>query len=151
EVDHFDMKGQQNSGIDEEPSGGASAYVHVHDGVVDNSASSTSIAVSLGGESGGAIDLHQRVEHLMGLEGAATIGQTNDLEVDGLTLLSSTAFPANPTDAMLLARQINSDIQLRNIYIERTGTAGNGPCIDFESVGGSRATLDGIQLLQTRP
>lgn len=149
ELDHFYMDGQENSQIDEEPSGGASTFIHIHDGITNNLLSNTSVSDSFGGESGGAIDTHQRVENLLVLGGRVTIGQTTDLQIDGLSIFSSAAYPADPTEASLVIRQINSDIQLRHIKIERTGTSGNGIAFDMENLGGSRSTIDGLDVYQT--
>jgi len=143
EFDHFDAKGAQNSELDEEPTGGASQYIHVHDGLFDNSQGSTSQLIGVGGESGGAIDQHQRIEHVLAIAGAATIIQTSDLQIDDLTMLSSAAFVANPTDATIAVRQSNADIQLRNLHLERTGTSGNGILLDLENSAGNTTITGG--------
>lgn len=44
---------------------------------------------------------------------------------------------------MLLVRQVNNDIVLRNLRLERTGTATHGNGLDFENLGGDRATIQG--------
>lgn len=147
EVDHFYIDGVQNSPIDFEPSGPTTItidHAHVHHGTLDNSLGHTSVAMSIGGVSHGARLRHARFHDLVVIGGRVVVVSTDDLQIRGLTVLSSAAFPNDAAGGLLTVRQVNNDLELIDVHAERTGTSAPGNVLDIENSGNATTVEGGL-------
>ena len=151
EVDHFYVHGVQNSCIDMEPSGSNElSRAHIHHFFIDNSGGSTGSAVSFGGVSSGARATDLRVTDGVVLAGRMNTFSTDDALFENITVISTAAFVSDPTIANVFFRQINNNLTIRNIRIERIGSSGTGAALDIENTG-NRTTIDGGYIRQGTP
>ncbi|MDA0166728.1 hypothetical protein OM076_41080 [Solirubrobacter ginsenosidimutans] len=149
EISDFYIDGSKNSPIDMEPTGtdpGTMEHLSIHHGVCDNSLGRTSVAFSIGGLSHGPRVAHMRVADVLVLAGRVNILSTDDLHVDRLTVLSSEAYPADVHGPTVAVRQINNDLVLSNLHLERTGTSAKGNVLDISNAGNSTFIDGGLFL-----
>ena len=151
EFSHFYIIGAQNSGIDMEPTGSNTMdRAWMHNIIVDNSISNTGSAVSLGGVSNGDRATNTRVHDLVVLGGRVNITSTDNMQIERLTVQTSVAVQSDPAISLVSVRQINNDLLLKDLRLERTGTSAAGNCLDIENRG-SRTTVEGGLFLQGVP
>jgi hypothetical protein len=149
EISDFHIDGTKNSPIDMEPSGadpGSMEHMSIHHGVCDNSLGRTSVAFSIGGLSHAERIGHIRVSDVLVLGGRVNILSTDDLHVERLTVLSSAAYPQDVNGATVTVRQINNDLVLSNLHLERTGTSAKGNVLDISNAGNSTFIDGGLFL-----
>ena len=148
EFAHFYIFGAQNSGIDMEPTGeNIMDRAWFNDITVDNSAGNTGNAVSLGGVSHGARATNTRVHDIVVLGGRVNITSTDNMEVERLTVQTTLVAKSDPAISLVSVRQVNNDLVLKDLRIERIGTSAPGNCLDIEN-SGNRTTVVGGMFLQ---
>jgi hypothetical protein len=136
------IRGAQNSLIDMEPTGTGTMHgAYFHDLDCDNSQGHTGSAVSFGGVSHGARAAALRVRDVTVREGRIIVISTERAEFDRVTITSASAFASDPHIASLVVRQVNNDLQLRHLSIERIGASAAGPCLDIENAGNATTIL----------
>jgi len=132
EVWDFYIRGAKNSPLDMEPSAAAPMEgLHIHDGVIDNSAGTTAHAVSLGGFEDGARQVtplrNSRLHHVAILEGQITLLDTDGLEISDVTLYASGRGPmATSIAPMIYVYHQNTNLRLQRVDILRDAGAGTG-------------------------
>lgn len=149
EVSNFFIDGVQNSPLDQEPTGsGTMEYANVHHGFIDNSLGATSYGASYSGVSAGSRTSRNRLADITILNGALSIISTEDLLVERVKSICTAAFAADTTTPNILIRQRNDNLQIRDVTVERSGTAVAAALIDVENPVGSGFTLDGFNAKQ---
>jgi hypothetical protein len=146
ELGSFFIDGVRNSPIDMEPTGPAPqpmAHLNIHDGLIDQSLGQSDVAFSIGGESHYARAQHIRVSDITVLEGRVVVLSTDDLQIQNMTIIAAAQF----AEPLLLVRQINNDLRLEQLYLERQAGSRNGNVLDIENAGNS-TTLDGGAFLE---
>lgn len=149
---NFYIKGAQNSPWDSEPTGsGASERISVRNFIIDNTAGATANAMSLGGSST-CIEDGGRIANGYVLGGVVTLlGVTTNFRVDNLTVETTAAMAAAPTDALFQVRSQTSaghtNLELNNVTLIRRGTSGAGGCYDVIN-NANRTTMRDLTILQ---
>ena len=152
ELGNFYIDGVKNSPIDMEPTGSGHlpmAHLSIHDGFIDQSMGQSDVAFSIGGESHGERAQHIRVSDVTVLEGCVLVVSTDDLRVNNMTVVA-TARSGKP---LFTARQVNNDLRLEDLYLERLPGSADGNVLDIENTGHS-TTIDGgtfIEAASGRP
>ncbi len=130
ELGNFYIDGVKNSPIDMEPT-------------IDQSLGQSDVAFSIGGVSHGERAQHIRVSDMTVLEGRVLAISTDDLLVKNMTIAAKARF----NEALFVARQINNDLRLEDVYLARLAGSANGNVLDIENTGNS-TTIDGSVFLE---
>jgi hypothetical protein len=141
ELGNFYIDGVKNSPIDMEPTGlvpQPMAHLKIHDGLIDQSLGHSHVAFSIGGVSHHARAQHIRVSDITVLEGRVVVLSTDDLHIKNMTVTATAQF----AEPLLLVRQVNNDLRLEQLYLERRAGSRNGNVLDIENAGDS-TTIDG--------
>jgi hypothetical protein len=148
---NFHVVGAQNSGIDEEPSGGASSRTYFHDFEVDNAFGNTGTPVSLGGSGSGDIAYDGRIHNGYIRGGSLTmLGPTSGYKLEHLTIETTAPPVADATAPLFMIRSGSgghADLELNDITIKRTGTSADGNCLDIINTG-NRTAIRNLQVVQ---
>jgi hypothetical protein len=146
ELGNFYIDGVKNSPIDMEPTGHGllhMAHLNIHDGLIDQSLGHSHVAFSIGGVSHDARAQHVRVSDVTVLEGRVVVLSTDDLHIKDMTVTATAQF----AEPLLLVREINNDLRLEQLYLERLAGSQNGNVLDIENSGDS-TTIDGGVFLE---
>lgn len=135
EIRDFYIHGPKNSPIDLEPTAAAPMdALHIHDGVIDNSAGATIHAVSLGGWQDGERNVtplrDSRLSDVRVIEGQITIINTDALELSDVTVYASGRGPMAASSApMLYVYRRNTNLRLARVDLVRDAGAGTGALV----------------------
>jgi hypothetical protein len=146
ELGNFYIDGVKNSPIDMEPTGSnplPMAHLNIHDGFIDQSLGQSDVAFSIGGVSHGERAQHIRVSDVTILEGRVLVVSTDSLRVRNMTIVAT----ARSKAPLFAVRQINNDLRLENLYLERLKGSDDGNVLDIENAGSS-TTVDGGVFVQ---
>jgi hypothetical protein len=146
ELGNFYIDGVKNSPIDMEPTGlnpQPMSHLNIHDGLIDQSLGHSHVAFSIGGVSHHARAQHIRVSDVTVLEGRVVVLSTDDLQIKNMTIIATAQF----AEPLLLVRQINNDLRLEQLYLERQAGSQNGNVLDVQNAGDS-TTIDGGVFLE---
>lgn len=141
ELGNFYIDGVKNSPIDMEPTGAdplPMAYLNIHDGIIDQSLGHSDVAFSIGGVSHGARAQHVRVSDVTVLEGRVVVLSTDNLRVKNMTVTAT----ARSKAPLVTVRQINNNLHLESLHLERLGGSEDGNVLDIENTGNA-TTIDG--------
>lgn len=139
ELGNFTIDGVRNSPIDMEPSGsGSMSHLNIHDGFIDQSMGESDVAFAIGGVSNGERAKHIVVSDVTVLEGRVMVISTDNLHVRNMTVLATARFP----EPLFTVRQVNNDLRLEHLHLERGAGSDNGNVLDIENKGNS-TTIDG--------
>ncbi len=83
-----------------------------------------------------------RVADGLALEGIVTVLGTQDALIDNLAVIAKAAFAADANEDLLWVRQINHNLTLRNLRLERIGSSVAGLVLSIENTG-TRTLVDG--------
>jgi hypothetical protein len=141
ELGNFYIDGVKNSPIDMEPTApGPMAYLNIHDGFIDQSQSQSEVAFSIGGISHGEQAQHIRVSDVTVLEGRVIVLSTDDLQVKNMTVVAN----ARSGEALFAVRQVNNDLFLEGLHLERLPGSVDGNVLDIENAGNSTTIEGGV-------
>lgn len=141
ELGNFYIDGVKNSPIDMEPTGKdpqPMAHLNVHDGFIDQSLGRSDVAFAIGGVSHGKRAEHVRVSDVTILEGRVLVVSTDSLRVKNMTIVTKATSQA----PLFAVRQINNDLRLENLYLERLADGNEGNLLDVQN-SGSSTTIEG--------
>lgn len=143
ELGNFYIDGVKNSPIDMEPSGNdilPMAHLNIHDGFIDQSLGQSDVAFAIGGVSHGRRAQHVRVSDVTVLEGRVLVVSTDSLRVKHLTIVTQ----ARSKAPLFAVRQINNDLRLETLYLERLAGGEVGNVLDIENAGNSTTVEGGV-------
>jgi len=83
---------------------------------------------------------HIRVSDVTVLEGGVLVASTDDLRINNMTIVA-TARSASP---LLRVRQVNNDLRLDDLYLERLPCSADGNVLDVENTGNSTTISGGV-------
>ena len=143
ELGNFYIDGVRNSPIDLEPGPGTMEYLNIHDGFIDQSLGQSDVACALGGETHGQRAEHIRVSDVTVRAGRVVVISTDDLQVKNMTVVAA----PRSAQPLFKVRQVNNDLRLQDLYLERLPGMFNGDVLDVENAGNS-TVIDGGVFIQ---
>ena len=143
ELGNFYIDGVRNSPIDLEPGPGTMEYLNIHDGFIDQSLGQSDVACALGGQSHGRRAEHIRVSEVTVRAGRVQVLSTDDLLVMNMTVVAEARF----AEPLFEVRQVNNDLRLQDLYLQRLPGSAAGGLLDVENAGNS-TTIDGGVFIQ---
>jgi hypothetical protein len=143
ELGNFYIDGVRNSPIDLEPGPGTMEYLNIHDGFIDQSLGQSDVACALGGQSHGRRAEHIRVSDVTVRAGRVVVMSTDDLLVKNISVVAEAQF----AEPLFEVRQVNNDLRLQGLYLQRLPGSVGGNLLDVENAGNS-TTIDGGVFLE---
>lgn len=143
ELGNFHIDGVKNSPIDMEPSGAnplSMAHLNIHDGFIDQSLGQSDVAVAISGISHGPRAQHVHVSDVTIVDGRVLVISTDGLRVRNVTVVAALA-SKSPVFAV---RQVNIDLRLENLCLERLAGSVDGNVLDVENAGSSTTIEGGV-------
>jgi len=147
ELANFYIDGVKNSPIDMEPSGTTPmSHLNIHDGLIDQSLRQSEVVVSIAGSPQCERVKHVRVSDLTVLNGRLGIRKSEDVRLTNVTVVATSDLHG----PLLLARDVNHQLRLEDLYLERSGGGAAGHLLDVENLG-DWTNVDGGAFVQHAP
>lgn len=150
-ISNFDISGAQNSAIDMESTGpGTLSYAQFENGYIDNTLGNTATAMTFSGVGNGANSVYSRMSNITIREGNLYIGDTENAIVENVRIIMNTVRPNDPTRPLLLVRNDNKNLRLRDVMVHRlsgAAGAGDGSVVDIANEGYG-TFVDGMHVVQ---
>lgn len=147
-ISNFDIAGAQNSAIDMESTGnGTMNYAQFENGYIDNTAGNSATAMTFSGVGNGANSKYPRMNNIIIREGNLYIGDTENAVVENVTVIMEATRPNSPDRPLLLVRNDNKNLRLRDVRIHRLSGSGDGYAVDiFNEAAGT--FVDSMHVIQ---